>query len=181
MSTLWKHCSKCKTDNPEEMVFCVKCKEKLPPRDDKSLSWLELKDIPPNPSPADIDFDKDGRTYVVVFLIRMREEWYRLTRDERVKINKDHMKLLANYAKLVNRVMLRCEGLSKYDYVETIETDDLKVINSLMRTIKDSEKGRFMEIVEAIVTIKGLSLYSAEAVDCVPPGKVASNPRTEDR
>ncbi len=167
-STLWKRCGKCKTDNPEEMVYCVKCKEKLPPRGDKSLAWLEMKNIPANPSPEDIDFDKDGRTYVVVFLIRMREEWYRLSRDERVKINATHMKQLGNYAKLVNRVMLRCEGLSKYDYVETIEADDLKVINSLMRTIKDSEKGQFIEIVETIVTVKGLSLYSAQAVDCLP-------------
>lgn len=167
-STLWKHCSKCNTDNPEEMVFCVNCKEKLPPRGDKNLAWLELKEIPSNPSPADIDFDKDGRTYVVVFLIKMRQEWYRLSREERIKINRGHIKQVANYAKLVNRVMLRCEGLSKYDYVETIEADDLKIINSLMRTIKDSEKGRFIDIVEAIVTIKGLSLYSPQAVDCLP-------------
>lgn len=164
-SRQWKHCDNCMTENPEEMLSCVKCGKKLPSRSFRH----ELRGIPSNPPSAEIDFDKDGRTYVVVFLIKMRNEWYRLSKDERVKINMGHVDEVTNYAKLVNRVMLRCEGLSKYDYVETIEADDLKVINSLMRTLKDSEKGQYLEFVETIVTIKGLSLYSAQAVDCFPP------------
>lgn len=168
MANIWKRCKKCCTDNPEEMVLCVKCKESLPARGDKSLSWIQQSDIPPNPSQSEVDFDGDGRTYAVVSLIKMKDEWYKLSRDERVEINKRHISELTKYAMLVHRVMLRAEGLSKYDYVEIIEADDLKLINSLMRSVKDSEKGKYLDIIESIVTIKGLSLYSVEAADCVP-------------
>ena len=167
----WKACGKCGIENPEEMVRCVKCQAPLPSRGNKALSWMVQADIPANPSPSEIDFDGDGRTYVVVFLIKMKPEWYHLGRTDRVEINKRHMGVLTNYAKLVHRTMLRTEGLSKYDYVETIEADDLKIVNSLMRTIKDSEKGKYLDFVEAIVTVKGLSLYSVEAADCVPSQK----------
>jgi hypothetical protein len=168
MSAVWKKCGKCTTENPEEMVFCVKCGDRLPARGDEKLAWLATKDIPPNPSSEEIDFDKDGRTFVVVLLIKMKESWYKLTREERVKIDREHMAALAKYAALVNRSMLRCEGISKYDYVEMIEADDLKLINSLLRSVKDGRKGVYLDIVESIVTLKGLSLYNVQASDCAP-------------
>jgi hypothetical protein len=164
----WRACASCGTDNPEEFVRCVRCQERLPGRGGESVAWLATREIPANPQREEIDFDRDGRTYVVVFLIRMKDEWYRLEREMIVAMNRAHMQLLAPYAALVRREMLRCEGLARYDYVELIEADDLKLINSLMRTVKSSEKGRFMEVVDAVVTVKGLSLYSPDAADCLP-------------
>jgi hypothetical protein len=173
MDEVWKRCNKCGIENPEELSLCVKCGAALPNRGDRSLTWINAQEIPDNPSPDEIDYDKDGLTYVVVLFIKMKKEWFGLSRGERVKINKEnHMRILANYAKLVNRTMLRCEGLSKYDYIELIEADDLKVINSLIRTAKFSPKGQYLDIVESVVSIKGLSLYSPDAADCVPQKKM---------
>jgi hypothetical protein len=169
MNESWKSCNICGTENPEEIVLCVKCGAALPGRGDKHVSWINSKEIPGNPSSNEIDYDKDGLTYVVVLFIKMNKGWFGLPREERVKVNKDeHMRLLANYAKLVNRTMLRCEGISKYDYVELIEANDIKVINSLMRAAKYSTKGQYFDIVDSVVTLKGLSLYSPDSYDCIP-------------
>lgn len=52
-------------------------------------------------------------------------------------------------------------GLSKYDYIEEIEADDLKIIHSLVRTLRFGALGEYVDVVDVVITIKGQYHYVA--------------------
>jgi hypothetical protein len=72
-----------------------------------------------------------------------------------VEIIRDHAKQLAPYANKVALEFLIGLGLSKYDYIEQIEADDLKIVHSLVRALRFGALGRYVDIVDVLVTIKG--------------------------
>ena len=148
-------CEKCGMDNPEDLVLCVKCRAKLPPPAGASKQGVPPKELPKIASSKEVDFDKDGQTYVALVFINSKDEWYRLSRKERVEIIRTHSEELSPYANKVALEFLIGVGLSKYDYVEEIEADDLKIIHSLVRRLKFGALGPYVDIVDVVITIKG--------------------------
>ncbi|MBI5815215.1 MAG: hypothetical protein HZB29_06350 [Nitrospinae bacterium] len=164
MAETWVKCDKCGTEMPEELKICVKCGNKIKRHADKSLKWIPNEEIPANPTAKEIDFDNDGQTYVALVFLKMKDEWNTLTREKKIENSVSHMNDLRKYAKLVNRNMLYCQGISKYDMVEIIEANDLKIINSLIRSMKAGAKGRYIDIVDTVCGISGLSMLSTDAI-----------------
>jgi len=151
-----KICEKCGMDNPDDLVLCVKCRAKLPAIADSPRGHISPKELPKIATSEEVDFDKDGQTYVALVFMNSKDEWFRLSRKERVDIIRDHAKQLAPYANKVALDFFVGLGLSKYDYIEEIEADDLKIIHSLVRTLRFGALGRYVDIVEVLITIKGL-------------------------
>ena len=150
-----KICEKCGMDNPDDLVLCVKCRAKLPPVAEASRECIAPKELPKIATSKEVDFDKDGQTYVALVFINSREPWYGLSRKQRVEIIRTHAKELAPYGNKVALEFLIGLGLSKYDYVEQIEADDLKIIHSLVRNLKFGSLGRYIDVVDVVITIKG--------------------------
>lgn len=150
-----KVCGECGMDNPEDLVLCVKCRAKLPPLADTPKAHVSPKELPKIASSQEVDFDGDGQTYVALVFINSKEPWFRLSREQRVEIIRTHAKELAPYANKVALNFLIGFGLSKYDYIEEIEADDLKIIHSLVRRLKFGTLGQYVDIADVVVTIKG--------------------------
>ena len=150
-----KICEKCGMDNPDDLVLCVKCRAKLSQPSDTPREHISPDEIPTIAKAEEVDFDKDGQTYVALVFINSKEQWFRLPRKERVQIIRTHMKELTPYANKVALNFLIGLGLSKYDYVEEIEADDLKIIHSLVRTLRFGALGAYVDIVDVVITIKG--------------------------
>jgi len=150
-----KVCEKCGMDNPDDLVLCVKCRAKLPSLTDSPRAYLSPGKLPKIATSEEVDFDKDGQTYVALVFMNSREEWFRLSRKERVEIIKTHAENLSPYANKVALNFLIGMGLSKYDYIEEIEADDLKIIHSLVRSLRFGALGRYVDIVDVLITIKG--------------------------
>ena len=150
-----KVCEKCGMDNPEDLVLCVKCRAKLPPLGDTPKAHISPGELPKIASSKDVDFDGDGQTYVALVLINSKDSWFELSRQERVQIIRTHAKELAPYGNKVALEFLIGFGLSKYDYIEQIEADDLKIIHSLVRRLKFGTLGKYVDVVDVLITIKG--------------------------
>ncbi len=150
-----KICEKCGMDNPDDLVLCVKCRAKLPAASDSPRKHVSPGELPEIAAPADVDFDGDGQTYVALVFINSKDKWFRLTRKERVKIIRTHFHGLAPYANKVALNFLIGQGISKYDYIEEIEADDLKIIHSLVRALRFGALGEYIDIVDVVITIKG--------------------------
>lgn len=150
-----KVCEKCGMDNPDDLVLCVKCRTKLPGLKDSPRHHISPGELPKIATSAEVDFDQDGQTYVALVLMNSKDEWFQLSRKERVEIIKEHSKQLAPYANKVALEFLIGLGLSKYDYIEQIEADDLKIIHSLLRNLRFGALGRYVDIVDILITIKG--------------------------
>ncbi|MHC4444348.1 MAG: chlorite dismutase family protein [Planctomycetota bacterium] len=150
-----KVCEQCGMDNPDDLALCVKCRAKLPSLAEGSRENMSPGELPKMATSEEVDFDKDGMTYVALVFMNSKEEWFRLSRKERVEIIRTHAKGLAPYANKVALNFLIGLGLSKYDYIEEIEADDLKIVHSLVRSLRFGALGRYVEIVEVLVTIKG--------------------------
>jgi ribosomal protein L40E len=150
-----KVCEKCGMDNPDDLVLCVKCRAKLPNLADRPREYISPGKLPKIATSEEVDFDKDGQTYVALVFMNSREEWFQLSRKKRVGIIKTHVKELSPYANKVALNFLIGMGLSKYDYIEEIEADDLKIVHSLVRNLRFGALGRYVNIVDVLVTIKG--------------------------
>jgi ribosomal protein L40E len=150
-----KVCEKCGMDNPDDLVLCVKCRAKLPGAAGDPREHIAADELPKMASSGEVDFDGDGQTYVALVLMQSKDAWFQLTRKERVDILRDHAKQLAPYANKVALEFLIGLGLSKYDYIEQIEADDLKIIHSLVRALRFGALGRYVEIVDVLITLKG--------------------------
>ena len=150
-----KVCEKCGMDNPDDLVLCVKCRAKLPGLADSPREYVSPGELPKIATSEEVDFDKDGQTYVALVFMNSKDEWFTLSRQQRVEIIRDHSKQLAPYANKVALNFFVGLGLSKYDYIEQIEADDLKIVHSLVRTLRFGTLGRYVDIVDVIVTIKG--------------------------
>jgi len=150
-----KVCEQCGMDNPDGLVLCVKCRAKLPPPRETAKVYVSPGELPKMAAPEEVDFDKDGQTYVALVFINSKEQWFRLPRKERVEILRAHVKELAPYANKVALNFLVGLGLSKHDYIEEIEADDLKIIHCLVRALKFGALGPYVEIVDVVITIKG--------------------------
>ena len=150
-----KVCKECGMDNPDDLVLCVKCRAKLPPLAETSRAHLAPGELPKIATSDEVDFDKDGQTYVALVFINSKEQWFKLSRKQRVEIIRTHAKELSPYANKVALNFLIGLGLSKYDYVEEIEADDLKIIHSLVRNLRFGSLGQYIDIVDVVITIKG--------------------------
>jgi len=150
-----KVCEKCGMDNPEDLVLCVKCRAKLPPLARPAKEYVSREELPRNATPEEVDFDQDGQTYVALIMMNSRPEWYRLPRKQRVEIIRGHARELGPYANKVAQRFLIGLGLSKYDYIEEVEADDLKIIHSLVRRLKFGGLGAYLDVVDVVITIKG--------------------------
>jgi len=150
-----KICEQCGMDNPDDLVLCVKCRAKLPSPTGSPREHIPTGEIPEIASSQEVDFDGDGQTYVALVLINSKDEWFQLSRKQRIGIIKDHAKQLTPYANKVALEFLIGLGLSKYDYIEQIEADDLKIIHSLVRALRFGPLGRYIDIVDVLITIKG--------------------------
>lgn len=150
-----KICEECGMDNPDDLVLCVKCRAKLPRLADTARAHVSPGELPKIAMPEEVDFDNDGQTYVALVFINSKDGWFKLTRNERVEIIRTHSKELAPYANKVALDFLIGLGISKYDYVEQIVADDLKIIHSLMRTLRFGALGPYVDIVDVVITIKG--------------------------
>jgi len=148
-------CPECGMDNPDDLVLCAKCRAKLPPVAETAKECVSPKELPRIAVPSEVDFDGDGQTYVALVFMNSKDEWFQLARKERVEIIRTHMKELSPYGNKVALGFLVGLGLSKYDYVEQIEADDLKIVHSLVRALKFGALGRYIDIVDVVVTIKG--------------------------
>jgi len=150
-----KVCEQCGMDNPDDLVLCVKCRAKLPSLAGSSREHISPGGLPKIASPKEVDFDEDGLTYMALVLMNSKDEWFQLSRKQRVDIIRDHAEQLAPYANKVALEFLIGLGLSKYDYIEQIEADDLKIIHSLVRALRFGPLGRYIDIVDVLITIKG--------------------------
>ena len=150
-----KICEECGMDNPDDLVLCIKCRAKLPQPADTARAHVSPGELPKIATPEEVDFDNDGQTYVALVFINSKDGWFKLTRKERVEIIRTHSKELAPYANKVALDFLIGLGISKYDYVEQIVADDLKIIHSLMRTLRFGALGPYVDIVDVVITIKG--------------------------
>ena len=150
-----KVCEQCGMDNPEDLVLCVKCRAKLPPLAKPAKEYISPKELPEIAKPEEVDFDGDGQTYVALVFLNSKPEWYRLSRKQRAEIIRVHVKELAPYANKVALSFLIGLGLSKYDYIEEVEADDLKIIHSLVRRLKFGALGEYLDVVDVVITIKG--------------------------
>ncbi len=150
-----KTCEQCGMDNPDDLVLCVKCRAKLPSSTGSPREHIAFGELPKIASSKEVDFDGDGQTYMALVLMNSRDEWFQLSRNQRVDIIKEHAQQLAPYANKVALEFLIGLGLSKYDYVEQIEADDLKIIHSLVRALRFGPLGRYIDIVDVLITIKG--------------------------
>jgi chlorite dismutase len=142
-------------DNPDDLVLCAKCRAKLPGPEGGPRAHISPEELPTIASSKEVDFDGDGQTYVALVLMNSKDEWFQLSRQQRVEIIRDHAKQLAPYANKVALEFLIGLGLSKYDYIEQIEADDLKIVHSLVRALRFGALGRYVDIVDVLVTIKG--------------------------
>ena len=150
-----KVCETCGMDNPDDLVLCVKCRGKLPSPAASSREHISFRELPKIASSKEVDFDKDGQTYVALVFINSKEAWFALSREERVGIIRAHAKELSPYANKVALNFLIGLGLSKYDYVEEMEADDLKIIHSMVRSLRFGALGPYVDIVDVVITIKG--------------------------
>ena len=150
-----KVCEQCGMDNPDDLVLCAKCRAKLPSPIGSPREHVSPEELPKIASSKEVDFDGDGQTYVALVLMKSKDEWFQLSRRQRVDIIKDHAKQLAPYANKVALEFLIGLGLSKYDYIEQIEADDLKIIHSLVRALRFGALGRYIDIADVLITIKG--------------------------
>lgn len=150
-----KVCEKCGMDNPDDLVLCVKCRAELPSRAGGPREHISPEELPKIASSKEVDFDGDGQTYVALVLMNSKDEWFQLSRSRRLEIIRDHAKQLAPYANKVALEFLIGLGLSKYDYIEQIEADDLKVVHSLVRALRFGALGSYVDIVDVLITIKG--------------------------
>jgi len=150
-----KVCEACGMDNPDDLVLCVKCRAKLPAAAESARPHIDGSEVPQIASSQEVDFDEDGQTYVALVFINSKEKWFRLPREERMAVIRGHMKELTPYANKVALEFLVGLGLSKYHYIEQIEADDPKIIHSLVRTLKFGKLGRYIDIVDVVITIKG--------------------------
>ena len=150
-----KICEQCGMDNPDDLVLCVQCRAKLPPPGETDKGYIAAADLPKLATSKDVDFDKDGQTYVALVCINSKDEWFRLPRKKRLGIIRAHMKELSPYGNKVALEFLIGLGLSKFDYIEQIEADDLKIIHSLVRNLRFGALGAYIDICDVIITIKG--------------------------
>ncbi len=150
-----KVCEKCGMDNPDDLVLCVKCRAKLPEPVDSPREHMSPGELPKIATSEEVDFDRDGQTYVALVFMNSKDEWFALSRQQRVEIIRDHSKQLTPYANKVALNFFVGLGLSRYDYIEQIEADDLKIVHSLVRTLRFGTLGRYVDIVDVLVTIKG--------------------------
>lgn len=148
-------CEKCGMDNPEDLVLCVKCRAKLPPPAETAKEHLSPDELPEIAKSEQVDFDKDGQTYVALVFLNAKPEWYQLPRKRRVELIRGHVEELAPYANKVALNFLIGLGLSKHEYIEEVEADDLKIIHSLVRRLKFGAFGAYVDIVDVVITIKG--------------------------
>jgi len=149
-----KVCESCGMDNPDDLMLCVKCRAKLPAAEG-AREHIAAGELPKLATPAEVDFDADGQTYVALVFMNSKEEWFALSRKDRVAIIRDHAKQLAPYANKVALEFFVGLGLSKYDYIEQIEADDLKIIHSLVRALRFGALGKYVDFVDVVITIKG--------------------------
>jgi hypothetical protein len=150
-----KVCEQCGMDNPDDLVLCVKCRAKLPGLTGSPREHISPGELPKIASSKEVDFDGDGQTYVALVLMNSRDEWFQLTRKQRVDVIREHAEQLTPYANKVALEFLIGMGMSKYDYIEQIEADDLKIIHSLVRALRFGALGRYVDIVDVLITIKG--------------------------
>lgn len=116
----------------------------------KKMEYIKKSEMPGNPRFA------TDKTFVVIVCLNIKPDWYRLSRDERLKITRAHIKELTPYAGKVARTHLAGTGTSKFDSIELLEAEDLRDITRIVKAFRASAKAAYMEIADVITTAKGL-------------------------
>ncbi len=116
----------------------------------KYSEYIKMKELPKNPT-----FSTD-KTFVAIICLNIKPEWYKLSRGERLKITRSHIKELSPHADKVARTHLRGTGLSKFDTIEILEAEDLREITRMVKAFRAGAKAAYMEVADVVTTVKGM-------------------------
>lgn len=98
----------------------------------------------------------NGTTYVALMFFTMKDSWFEMPADQRAGMTKEHVGTLSRYSEQVKITHLAGTGLSKFDLIELLESDDLSAINTMIAEFKAGAKARHGELRDVFVMEKGI-------------------------
>jgi chlorite dismutase len=97
--------------------------------------------------------DAETQTYLSLLFFKIKDSYYALDEATRKQITSEHVKRLSKYT--TNITHLVCTGFNgQYDQVAMIESDNLRTIYDAAELFKMGEKGRHIEVMNAVFGIK---------------------------
>ena len=91
--------------------------------------------------------------YMSLLFLKISDEYYAMEEKKRVGVTKEHVEALTKYD--ANLTHILCSGFSgKYDQINLLEADDLEALYRMTEDFKMGAKGRYIEIVDAVVGIQ---------------------------
>ena len=99
---------------------------------------------------------KGEKTYSALMLFNMKASWFNMSNDERDKLSKEHIADLYKFTDQVRISHMAGTGLSKYDLIVQLESDNLSAMDEMMNSFKAGRKAEQGVLQDIIVMEKGL-------------------------
>lgn len=95
----------------------------------------------------------EKRIYNVLLFVKVKHEYYSLTKQQRDELNVPHVRHLSGHLEQVSILSLQGTGLSRDVLVEVLESESLTEIEKMIETYKAGRKAQY-GIVENVMIME---------------------------
>ena len=100
--------------------------------------------------------ESEGKIFVALMLFVMKDSWFQLTKAKRRALTREHVGTLSKFSNKVWITHLSGTGLSKYDLIEILESDDIMAIEGMIGAFKTGAKARHGDLRDIVLMEKGI-------------------------